>query len=61
MVANIINNEVEQEDFVACSKGEMMELDDKEEKKVPKTTYVEDTMTDSKEEEKCTKLMTPRS
>jgi hypothetical protein len=39
----------------------MMELDDKEEKKVPKTTYVEDTMTDSKEEEKCTKLMTPRS
>ncbi len=61
MVANIINNEMEEEDSVACSKGTMMGLDDKEEKKVPKTTYVEDTMTNSKEEEKNTKLVTPRS
>jgi hypothetical protein len=36
-------------------------LDEKEEIKVLKTTYLEDTKTNSKEEHKTTKLTTPRS
>jgi hypothetical protein len=42
-VTNTINNEVEEEDI--------LELDEKEESKVPKTTYLENTMMDLEEEE----------
>ncbi len=50
MVANIVNNEVEEEDI--------MGLDDKEGTKGPKTTHPWDTMTNSNEEEE--KMVTPR-
>ncbi len=53
MVANIITNEVDIK--------EVPRLDDKEESKVPKTTYLEDIRMDSEEEHKATKPTTPRS
>ncbi len=39
---------------------DILELDDKEESKVPKTTYLEDTMMDLEEEKEGTKPTTPR-
>jgi hypothetical protein len=53
MVANTITNEVDVKDILG--------LDDKEESKVPKTTYLEGIRMDSKEEHKPTKPATPRS
>jgi hypothetical protein len=49
-VVNIISSKVEKEDSTTCLKGRMIELDNKEENKVLKTTYPKDTIMDSKEE-----------
>jgi hypothetical protein len=53
VVANIITNEMNAKDNPSS--------DDKEESKVPDTTYSKDTMTNSEEEYKTTKLIARRS
>jgi hypothetical protein len=53
VVANIITNEVNAKDIRSSN--------DKEENKVPDTTYSKDTMTDSEEEYKTTKSIARRS
>jgi hypothetical protein len=53
VVANIITNKV--------NTKEIPRSNDEEESKVLETTYLEDTMTDLKEEHKTSKSITPRS
>ncbi len=56
---NIINNEVEKEEYKTCLNGGMIELDDKEENTMPKTPCQEDVLTN--EEEESIKPATPKT
>ncbi len=56
---NIINNEVEKEDYKTCPNGGMIESDDKEENMMPKTPCPKDVLTD--EEKEGIKFVTPKT
>jgi hypothetical protein len=51
MEANTISNEVDEEDSTTCPNDEMMELNEEEKNMVVKTPCLENTMTDSNEED----------
>ncbi len=59
MEANLINNEVEEKDSIACPHGKMKESDDREKNIMLKTQCPKTTMKD--EEEENMELVTPRT